>query len=87
MSGTCGIANSPAPSVIVSFKTRHWRKPWDSSFVLEPISNGNHIIRKKVYLLFSKFKIGNWERGWSQVRFVNTETPSNQFETKLELST
>ena len=39
----------------------------------------NHIIRKKAYLLFPKFKIGNSEGGWSQVTFLNTETPTNQF--------
>ena len=42
-----------------------------SSFLLEPISHGNHFIRKKAYLLFSKFKIGSWKRGWSQVTFLD----------------
>ena len=39
----------------------------------------NHIIRKKAYLLFSKFKTGNWEWSWSQITFSNTETSTNQF--------
>ena len=47
--------------------------------MLEPISHGNQIIRKKDYLRFSKFKIGNWKRGWSRVTFLNTETLANQF--------
>ena len=34
---------------------------------------------KKTELLFSKLKKGNWERGWSQITFLNTETPANQF--------
>ena len=42
-------------------------------------SRQSHIIKKKAYLLFSKFKIGNWEQGWSQVTFLNPETPANQF--------
>ena len=50
-----------------------------SSFVLEPISHNNHIVRKKAQLLFSKFKVSNWERGCSQVTFLNTENPANQF--------
>ena len=50
-----------------------------SSFIPEPISHGNHIIREKAELLFSKFKIGNWEQGWSQVTFSNIETSANQF--------
>ena len=58
-----------------------------SSFKLDPISHGNRIIRKKVQVLFSKFKIGNWERGWSQVTFLNRETAANQFQTKVELLT
>ena len=37
------------------------------------------IIRKKAYLLFKKFEIENWEQGWSQVTFLNMETPANQF--------
>ena len=41
-------------------------------------TNG-YIIRKKAYLLFPKFKIGNWERDWSQVTFLNTKTLANQF--------
>ena len=53
-----------------------------SSFVLESISHSNHIIRNKAYLFSSKFKIGNWERVWSQVTFLNTETPANQFSDK-----
>ena len=47
--------------------------------ILEPISHSNHIIRKKVWLLFSKFKIRSSKRGWSQVPFLNTETPADQF--------
>ena len=31
-----------------------------------------------ILLVFSKFKIGNWEQGWSQVTFLNMETPTNQ---------
>ena len=46
---------------------------------MELISHSNHIITKKAELDFLKFKIGNWERGWSQVTFLNTETPDNQF--------
>ena len=42
-------------------------------------SQQSHIIREKAYLFFSKFKIDNWERGWSQATFFNTETPANQF--------
>ena len=50
------------------------------SLILEPITHCNlHIIREKAYLLFSKFKIDNWEWGWSQVRFLNIETLTNQF--------
>ena len=49
-----------------------------SSFVLELISHGNHVVRKKAELLFSQFKRGNWEQGWSQVTFFNSETPANQ---------
>ena len=41
------------------------------SFLLEPISRGNHFFGKKTYLLFSKFKIGSWKRGWSQVTFLD----------------
>ena len=37
-------------------------------------SGQSHIIRKKAYLIFSKFERGNWEQGWSQVIFLNTET-------------
>ena len=36
-------------------------------------------IKKKAYLLFSKFKIGNWEQDRSQVTFLNLKTPANQF--------
>ena len=43
------------------------------------ISHSNYIITTKAYLLFSEFKIDNWERGWSQVTFLNMETPTNQF--------
>ena len=35
-------------------------------------------IRKKSELIFSKFKIGNWEQGWSQVTFLNMEAHANQ---------
>ena len=38
-----------------------------------------YIIREKAYLIFSKFKIGNWEGDCSQVTFLNMETPANQF--------
>ena len=38
-------------------------------------SQQSHIIREKSL----KFKIGNWERNWSQVTFFNMETPANQF--------
>ena len=38
------------------------------------------MIREKAYLFFSKFNIGIWERGWSQVIILNMETPANQFE-------
>ena len=41
-----------------------------SSFVLGSIS----------HVSFLKFKIGNQERGWPQVAFLNTETPTNQDE-------
>ena len=50
-----------------------------SSFILESVSHSNRINRKKPYLLFSKLKMGNWEQGWSQVTFFNTETSANQF--------
>ena len=50
-----------------------------SSFGLKPVSHGNHIIRKIAYLLFSKFKIDNWERGLPQVTFLNVGTLANQF--------
>ena len=52
-----------------------------SLFVLQSIRHDNHIIRKKA-LLFSKFKMGNWERGWCQVTFLNIETPANQFQSE-----
>ena len=42
-------------------------------------SRQSHLIRKKAFILSSKFKIGNWERGWSQVTFLNTETPATNF--------
>ena len=48
-----------------------------SSFVSK--SWQSHIMSKKAYLLFLMFKIGTWEQGWSQVTFLNTETPANQF--------
>ena len=48
-------------------------------FILEPIDHNNHIIRIKACLLFAKFKIGNWEQGWSQVSFLNMETHAIQF--------
>ena len=41
-----------------------------------------YIIREKAYLIFSKFKIGNWEGDCSQVTFLNMETPANQFQDK-----
>ena len=48
-----------------------------SLFLLKLISHGKH---GKAYLLFSKLKIMNWEgSSWSQVTFLNTETPANQF--------
>ena len=50
-----------------------------SSFMLKSISYNNYIITKKACPLFSKFKIDNWERGWSQVTYMNTKTPANQF--------
>ena len=56
-----------------------------SSFVLEPISLYNHIIRKTSYILFSNFKLGNRDRNWSQVTFLDTETLANQFKMKAEL--
>ena len=56
-----------------------------SSLLLEPISHSNHIIRKKAYQLFSKFKIGNWELGWSQITLLDTETPAANFKLKVEL--
>ena len=39
-----------------------WRTQSGLDFVLEPIRHGNHIIRKKAYLLFSKFKISKTEK-------------------------
>ena len=83
VSRTCETAaNTPAVSVIVFFKTRQGLECQHvasmltytigllyPSFVLEPISDSNHIVRKKAELLFSKFKIGNQEQGWSQVFF------------------
>ena len=48
-------------------------------------SRQSHFISKKAYLHFSKFNVGNWERGWSQVTFLDTKTPAKQFNTKVEL--
>ena len=36
----------------------------------------------QIELLFSKFKIGNWEQCWFQVTFLNKKTPANQFQDK-----
>ena len=44
-----------------------------------------HIIKKKAHLL--KFTRGNYQQGWSQVTFLNRETPAYQFKDECGIST
>ena len=94
LSGTCGtVPNSPAVSVIISFKTCQGLEcqhvaltPTEiiellcSPFILEPISHSNLILLGKQPTYFSqKLEIGNSKPGWSQVTFLNMETSTSQF--------
>ena len=49
-----------------------------SSVMLEPISHGNHIIRKKAHIIFMKFKIGNWSEVGFRLHFwIQKLLPTN----------
>ena len=54
--------------------------------VLKLKSHSNHIIRKKAYLLFSKFKIGNWESKVNlRLHLLIQKLPLSNFEMKVKL--
>ena len=52
-----------------------------------PAADDDFVIRKKAYLLFSKFKICNWGWGWSLVAFFNKETLAKQFQDEDGIAT